>query len=134
MAWIVQLFVPRRRKNRRELADRAAEVIRHVLFDIGVDRFLNGTLLVDRHYRVRFLSGNVSAGGVLAAVPVAALSRARALRANAAQLSLLAGLPQAAVALLVEELMAALLAQSALLRALPERRYRIVERRASASK
>lgn len=134
MAWIVQLFVPRRRKNRRELADRAAEVIRHVLFDVGVDRFLNGTLLVDRRFRVRFFSGNVPGGGALAAVPVAALPRARALRANAAQLSLLAGLPQAAVALLVEELMVALLAQSALLRALPERRYRIAERRASASK
>lgn len=134
MAWIVQLFVPRRRKNRRELADRAAEVIRHVLFDVGVDRFLNGTLLVDRRYRVRFLSGNVPGGGALAAVPVAALSRARALGANAAQLPLLAGLPQAVVTLLVEELMAALLAQSALLRALPQRRYRIAERRDAASK
>ena len=134
MAWIVQLFVPRRRKNRRELADRAAEVVRHVLFDVGVDRFLNGTLMVDRRFRVRFFSGNVPGGGALAAVPVDALPRARALRANAAQLSLLAGLPQAAVALLVEELMVALLAQSALLRALPERRYRIAERRASASK
>ena len=134
MAWIAQLFVPRRRKNRRELADRAGEVIRHVLFDVGVDRFLNGTLLVDRLYRVRFFSGNVPGGGALAAVPVAALARARALRANAARLPPPAGLPQAAVALLVEELMAALLAQSALLRALPERRYRIVERRAAASK
>ena len=133
MAWIVQLFVPRRRKNRRELADRAGEVIRHVLFDVGVDRFLNGTLLVDRLYRVRFFSGNVP-GGALAAVPVAALARARALRANAARLPPPSGLPQAAVALLVEELMAALLAQSALLRALPERRYRIAERRAAASK
>lgn len=133
MAWIAQLFVPRRRKNRRELADRAGEVIRHVLFDVGVDRFLNGTLLVDRLYRVRFFSGNVP-GGALATVPVAALSRARALGANAAQLPLLAGLPQAVVVLLVEELMTALLAQSALLRALPERRYRIVERRAAASK
>ncbi|XYJ08923.1 hypothetical protein ACSUZJ_16160 [Telluria sp. B2] len=134
MAWIVQLFVPRRRKNRSELAERAAEVIRHVLFDVGVDRFLNGTLLVDRRYRVRFFSGNEPGGGALAAVPVAALPRARALGANAAQLPLLAGLPQAVLALLVEELMAALLAQSALLRALPERRYRIAERRAAASK
>ena len=38
------------------------------------------------------------------------------------------------VVLLVEELMAALLAQSALLRALPERRYRLAERSAAASK
>lgn len=134
MAWIAQLFIPRRRKNRRELADRAAEVVQHVLFDVGVDRFLNGTLLVDRRYRVRFFSGNVPGGGALAAVPVAVLPRARTLRAHAAQLPLSAGLPQAVVAPLVEELMAALLAQSALLRALPERRYRIAERRAAASK
>ena len=33
MAWIAQLFIPRRRKNRRELADRAAEVVQHVLLD-----------------------------------------------------------------------------------------------------
>lgn len=134
MAWIAQLFIPRRRKNRRELADRAAEVIQHVIFDVGIDRFLNGTLLVDRRYRLRFFGGNVPGGGALAAVPVAALPRARALRANAARLPLPAGLPQAVLALLVEELMTALLAQSALLRALPERRYRIAERRAAASK
>lgn len=134
MAWIVQLFIPRRRRNRRELADRAGEVIRQVLFDIGIDRFLNGTLLVDRDYRVRFFSGNVPGGGALAAVPVAALQRARALQASAERLPLLSGLPQPVLALLVEEWMAALLAQSALLRALPERRYRIAERRAAASK
>lgn len=134
MAWIAQLFLPRRRRNRRELADRASDVIRQVLFDIGIDRFLNGTLLVDRHYRLRFFSGNVPGGGTLAAVPVAALPRARALHANAARLPLLSALPQPVLALLVDELMAALLAQSALLRALPERRYRIAERRAAASK
>ena len=134
MAWIAQLFIPRRRKNRGELAERAGEVVRQVIFDVGVDRFLNGTLMVDRGYRVRFFSGNVPGGGALAAVPVIGLTHARALRAHAAQLPLQAGLPQACAALLVEELMAALLAQSALLRALPERRYRIAERRAAASK
>lgn len=134
MAWIAQLFIPRRRKNRRELAGRAAEVIQHVIFDVGIDRFLNGTLLVDRRYRLRFFGGNVPGGGALAAVAVATLPRARALRANAARLPPLACLPQGVLALLVEELMAALLAQSALLRALPEGRYRIAERRAAASK
>lgn len=134
MAWIAQLLVPRRRKNRRELADRAAEVVRQVLFDIGVERFLSGTMLVDRQYRVRFVSGNLPGGGALAAVPVTALARAHALQASVPQLPALAVFHQHDLALLVDELMAALLAQSALLRALPEQRYRLAERSAAASK
>lgn len=133
MAWIAQLLVPRRRKNRRELADRAAEVVRQVLFDIGVERFLSGTMLVDRQYRVRFVSGKLP-GGALAAVPVTALARAHALQASVPQLPALAVFHQHDLALLVDELMAALLAQSALLRALPEQRYRLAERSAAASK
>lgn len=144
MAWIAQLLIPRRRKNRRELADRAAEVIKQVLFDMGIERFLHGTLLVDRGYRVRFVSvasvasadapGTLANGGVLAAVPVATLARAHALQANVPRLPALAAFHQHDVALLVEELMAALLAQSAPLRALPEVRYRPAERSAAASK
>lgn len=134
MAWIAQLLIPRRRKNRRELADRAAEVVRHVLFDMGIERFLGGTMLVDRQYRMRFVSGNLPGGGALAALPVAALARAHALQASVPRLPALAAVHQHDVALLVEELMAALLAQSALLRALPEQRYRLAERSAAASK
>jgi len=134
MAWIAQLLIPRRRKNRRELADRAVEVVKHVLFDMGIERFLSGTMLVDRQYRMRFVSGNLPGGGTLAAVPVATLARAHALQAAVPQLPALAAFHQHDVVLLVEELMAALLAQSALLRELPERRYRLAERSAAASK
>lgn len=134
MAWIAQLLIPRRRKNRRELADRAAEVIRQVLFDMGIERFLHGTMLVDRQYRVRFVSGKLAGGVALAAVPVAMLARAHALQAAVPQLPALAAFHQHDVGLLVEELMAALLAQSAPLRALPACRYRPAERSAAASK
>jgi len=134
MAWIARLLIPRRRKNRRELADRAVEVVRHVLFDIGIERFLDGTMLVDRQYRVRFVSGDPPGGGTLAAVPVATLRRAHALQAGVPRLPALAAFHQHDVALLVDELMAALLAQSASLRALPAHRYRSAERRAAASK
>ena len=134
MAWIARLLIPRRRKNRRELADRAVEVVRHVLFDIGIERFLDGTMLVDRQYRVRFVSGDPPGGGTLAAVPVSTLAGAHALQAGVPQLPALAAFHQHDVLLLVEELMAALLAQSALLRALPERRYGLAERSAAASK
>jgi len=137
MAWIAQLLIPRRRKNRRELAARAAEVVRHVLFDMGIERFLAGTMLVDRRYRVRFVStgaGSAAAGDALAAVPVALLSQAHALQARVPRLPALAAVHQHDVALLVDELMEVLLAQSSALRALPEHRYRLAERSAAASK
>lgn len=134
MAWIVQLLFPRRRRNRHELARRAAEVVSRVLTDIGIDRFLNGTMLVDQQLRVRFVSCGVAIGSVHAAVRADTLVQARVLRAGDGSLALAAQALQQQIARLVEELMAALLSQSATLRALPARRYRIAERRAAASK
>lgn len=77
MAWIVQLLFPRRRRNRHELARRAAEVVSRVLTDIGIDRFLNGTMLVDQQLRVRFVSCGVAIGSVHAAVRADTLVQAR---------------------------------------------------------
>lgn len=134
MTWIAQLLIPRRRKNHHEIAGRAAEVIAHVLADVGVDRFLNGTLLVDRHLRVRFVSCAGILDGVHAAVRADTLAQARVLRGEQGRLVLAAQALQQQIMCLVEELMAAMLAQSATLRALPARRYRIAERMASASK
>ncbi|THC42513.1 hypothetical protein [Massilia sp. Mn16-1_5] len=140
MAWIVQLLIPRRRKNQHELAGRAAEVITQVLSDIGIDRFLNGTMLVDHRLRVRFVSCGVAIGSVHAAVRSDTLVQARLLRAGDGSLALAAQALQQQIARLVEELMAALLSQSDTLRALPPHRYRYgiaerhAERRAAASK
>jgi hypothetical protein len=134
MTWIAQLLIPRRRKNHHEIAGRAAEVIAHVLADVGIDRFLNGTLLVDRQFRVRFVSCASIAGGVHAAVRADTLAQARVLRGEEGRLLLATQALRHQIARLVEELMAAMLAQSATLRALPARRYRIAERMASASK
>jgi DNA-directed RNA polymerase subunit N (RpoN/RPB10) len=136
MAWIVQLLIPRRRKNQHDLAGRAAEVVAHVLSDIGIDRFLNGTMLVDHRLRVRFVSCGVAIGSVHAAVRADSLAQARALRGGDGDggPALAAQALQQQIARLVEELMAALLNQSATLRALPERRYRIAGRRTAASK
>lgn len=136
MAWIVRLLIPRRRKNQQELAGRAAEVIAQVLSDIGIDRFLNGTMLVDRRLRVRFVSWASAAAGVSAHAAVRAdtLAEARVLRAGDGSLALAAQALQQQIMRLVDELMAALLTQSAALRALPARRYRIAERKAAASK
>lgn len=134
MAWLVQLLIPRRRKNQQELAGRAAEVVTQVLADVGIDRFLKGTMLVDRRLRVRFVSCSAPVGSVHAAVCPDTLAQARLLRAGDGSLAPDAQALQQQILSLVEELMAALLAQSSVLRALPVRRYRIAERRAAASK
>jgi len=134
VAWIVQLFIARRRKNQHELAGRAAEVVAHVLSDIGIDRFLNGTMLIDHRLRVRFVSCGVDIGSVHAAVRTDTLAEARVLRSGDGSLALAAQALQQQVVRLVEELMAAFLSQSATLRGLPARRYRIAERKAAASK
>ena len=102
--------------------------------DIGVDRFLNGTLLVDRRFRVRFVSDAFVIENVHAAVRTDTLVQARVLRGEEGNVVLAAQALQRQILCLVEELMAALLAQSPALRALPPRRYRIGERMASASK
>ena len=134
MAWIVQLLIPRRRKNRHELTGRAAEVIAQVLSDIGIDRFLKGTMLIDQRLRVRFVSCPAVVGSVHAAVHADTLLHARLLRANDGSLLLSAQSLQQQVVRVADELMTAFLAQSAALRALPERRYRHAERKAAASK
>jgi hypothetical protein len=132
VAWFAQLLIPQRRKNLHGLEGRTAQVIAQVLFDIGVDRFLNGTMLVDRRLRVRFVSAAPDGVAVHASVHPGALAQAQSLRGASAGM---AGPPHARqVERVVEALMAAFLAQSPVLRALPARRYRMPERSAAASK
>ena len=120
MDWFAQLLIPQRRKNLHDLEDRTAQVIAQVLFDIGVDRFLNGTMLVDRRLRVRFVSAAPDGMAVHASVHPGSLAQAQALRGEGA--GMLASPPHAQqVERVVEELMAAFLAQSPVLRALPAR-------------
>lgn len=118
-----RLFAPRRRRNQEEVAGRAAEVIVNVLFDVGVDRLLNGTVVLDKHFRLRFYSIAPPAScDALAAVAVRELAEVHALRAHVLD----AGLDAATVArhtpVLSGALMRALLARSPELRALPARR------------
>lgn len=123
MPMLAQLFGQRRRKNREEVAGRALEVIVQVLRDIGIDRFLNGSLLLDARFRVRFVSvPPASARDLLALVPVRELPEALILRAYVHD----AGLDAAELTrhgrLLADGLMRELLARAPALAALPERR------------
>ena len=81
MQMLFRLFGPRRRKNQEEIAGRAAEVIVHVLFDVGLDRFLAGTMLLDREFRVRFYAvAPQRSPAILASVAVCELVEAQAFR------------------------------------------------------
>lgn len=45
-----------RRLGRDQVAQRAARVIDKAMFDVGIDNFLNGTVMLDEHFRPRFFS------------------------------------------------------------------------------
>jgi len=45
-----------RRLGRDQVAARAARVIDKAMFDVGIDNFLNGTVMLDEHFRPRFFS------------------------------------------------------------------------------
>ncbi|MDN4039656.1 hypothetical protein [Massilia sp. YIM B02443] len=118
-----RLFAPRRRKNQEEVAGRAAEVIAQVLFDVGIDRFLNGSMLLDRQFRLRFFA--VPPGtrnDVVATIAVRDLAEAQLLRACVRGAALDAAAAARHARSLSDALMREMLACSPELRALPARR------------
>jgi hypothetical protein len=132
MIWITQLLARRHKPSHAHLAGRAEKVIAKVLFDIGVDNFLNGTLLIDHGYRVRFVSCTAVVGSARACVRASTLVQARALQRQAASAGWRAQARDEQIARLADELMAVLLTQSPTLRALPAQGYEIDEEFAQA--
>jgi hypothetical protein len=116
---LARLLAPRPRKNQQQIAGRAAEVIGHVLFDVGADRFVNGTMMLDKRFRLRFFGGTPRRSpDIIAAVMVGELAEARVLQtlvvdAVAARVPL-----DVHIGCVVRGLMRELNAQSAELRAL----------------
>lgn len=73
-----------RRLGRAHVTERAAQVIDKALFDIGIDNLLNGTVMLDEHFRPRFFSSSaVRARPGVATVILAQLEEAGALQALA---------------------------------------------------
>ena len=123
MLMLSRLFAPRRRKNQEEVAARATQVIAQVLTDIGIDRFLNGSLLLNRRFRPRFFSVLPAARhDFLATVAVRDLAEAHVLRAYVSDAALDAATVARHARCLSDGLMRALLDSSPELRALPARR------------
>ncbi|KFI05647.1 hypothetical protein [Massilia sp. BSC265] len=123
MHMLFRLFGPRRRKNQEEIAGRAAEVIIHVLFDVGLDRFLAGTILLDREFRLRFYAvAPQPSPAILASIAVAELDEARVFRTQVLE----AGIDGPTLAthadIMADGIMQALRSQSPALCALPATR------------
>ncbi len=120
---LFRLFGPRRRINQEDIASRAAEVIAHVLFDVGLDRFLAGSVLLDSRFRLRFYAvPPQSSHAILASVAVRELDEAHVFRAQVLERGIDTPTLETHTRIMADAVMRALRAQSATLRALPPAR------------
>ena len=80
---------PLRRLRREQVAQRAARVIDKAMFDVGIENFLNGTVMLDEDFRPRFFSATAQRRhpGV-ATVVLSQLDEAHALQALACTFNL----------------------------------------------
>lgn len=123
MQMLFRLFGPRRRKNQEDIAGRAAEVIVHVLFDVGLDRFLAGTILLDREFRLRFYAvAPQPSPAILASIAVSELDEAQLFRAHVLDAGIDAPQLVTHTRIMADSIMEALRSQSPALRALPPTR------------
>lgn len=123
MQMLFRLFGPRRRKNQEEIAGRAAEVIAHVLFDVGLDRFMAGTMLLDRAFRLRFYAvAPQSSPAVLASIALRDLDEAHVFRARVLDAGIDAPTLATHTRIMADGVMRALRSQSPALCALPATR------------
>jgi hypothetical protein len=77
------MFATRTMHSQRQVGERAAQVIDRVIFDMGVDRLVQGSFGLDRHLRPHFSSAPVAAGRAGVAVALAQLVECNALSAAA---------------------------------------------------
>lgn len=124
MHMLFHLFGPKRRKNQEEIAGRAAEVIAHVLYDVGLDRFLAGTVLLDSQFRLHFYAVPPQASrAVLASVAVSELEEARIFREHVLTSGIDAPTLAIHVRIMADAVMEWLRARSPALCALPAARH-----------
>ena len=80
-----RLFAPTGMRSQRQVADRVVHVIERVIFDMGPDRLVQGTVQLDRRCRPRFI-GSVThvPERAQASVSLARLAESAALRSASA--------------------------------------------------
>ncbi|MCA1856343.1 hypothetical protein LE190_10460 [Massilia oculi] len=133
MHMLFRLFGPRRRKNQEDIAIRAAEVIVQVLFDIGLARFLGGTVVLDRQFRIRFYGAPPQpSGDTIASIALRELEEARAFHAHVLRAGIDAPALERQARVMADAILRELRTQSPALRALPAaRRERRTDLRAA---
>jgi hypothetical protein len=77
------MLATRTMHSQRQVGERAAQVIDRVIFDMGVDRLVQGTFGLDRRCRPHFSSAPVAPGRDGVAVALAQLAECAALTAAA---------------------------------------------------
>lgn len=123
MHTLLRLFGPRRRRNQEDIAGRAAEVIAHVLFDVGLERFLAGSVLLDSRFRLRFYAVPPQpSSAILACVAVRELDEARVFRDQVIERGIDTPTLETHTRIMADSMMRAMRVQSSALRALPPAR------------
>lgn len=114
------LFRRRRNTSQAQAIKRAAAVIDHVIFDVGVETLVGGTFVLDRTFRLRFIGVPlVRRRGVIAVVEVGRMAEAELFRQANAAATLDAALFRAHGDCLAHAVVRELAAQSPAFRALP---------------
>src|SRR5438094_3278412 len=118
MRIMTRLFAPSAMHSQQAVAERAVRVIDHVIFDLGVDRLVQGTVALDARLRPHFFPAQPGpAYQVLACVQLAQLAESRGFDTHA---HAPAGAPlREPVAALVEGLLREFRVPSPRFRALP---------------
>ena len=118
MGFLTSIWTTRALRSRRQVGERTARVVARVIFDLGVDNLVQGTLGLDRRCRPRFSSGTVVPGRDGIAIALDRLPECTALsaavRAGCGSAEL-----QARTAAVVASLLREFQARSAPFRALP---------------
>ena len=120
MSLMTWLFARKRRKNQEVIASRTAAVIDHVIYDVGIDALVNGTLLLDKRFRPRFIGGRTAVRkGIIASVAVSELAEAEVFRTLGYSVALDASTLNVHTGCLVFAVMREFKAQSPVFRSLP---------------
>jgi hypothetical protein len=81
MGLLRRLFARRRKVSQVDVERRAAAVIDHVIFDVGIGTLVTGTFVLDKRFRLRFTGAPlVRRRGVIAAVEVSRVAEAGVFR------------------------------------------------------
>jgi hypothetical protein len=120
MGLLKRFFGRRRKVSQAYVERRAAAVIDHVIFDVGVGTLVAGTFVLDKRFRLRFTGAPpMRRRGIIAAVEVSKVAEAGVFRQIERDGPLDTGIMKVHTACLAQALVRELGLQSAAFRALP---------------